>query len=64
MPAPPLAFPSFASWLAENPAPDLQTFINEHGSHYRRITPEIWSKWDYAVAQWQSRRSFWPWIKS
>lgn len=56
-------FAGYASWLAQNPAPDLQAFITKHGGSYRRIPPELWNEWDWQVAQWQSRRQFWPWEK-
>ena len=43
------------SWLAQNPPPDLQKLVAEHGT-YAQITAEAWAAWDKACADWQDRR--------
>jgi hypothetical protein len=32
----------YEQWLAENPAPDLQAFVRQHGD-WRRLPPDVWA---------------------
>ena len=32
----------YEQWLAENPAPDLQVFVRQHGD-WRRLPPDVWA---------------------
>src|SRR5262249_17832510 len=32
----------YEQWLAENPAPDLQAFVRQHGD-WRRLPPHVWA---------------------
>jgi len=46
---------NFMDWLRENPAPDLQELVREHGG-YSQIPPAAWLEWDQQVADWHMRR--------
>ena len=35
--------------------PDLQALVQQRGG-YDEITPELWTEWDRANAEWQVRR--------
>jgi hypothetical protein len=45
----------FPTWLAQNPAPDLQELVRKHGG-YSNIPAEAWAEHDRAVETWQRRR--------
>jgi hypothetical protein len=45
----------FPTWLAQNPAPDLQELVRKHGG-YSNIRAEAWAEYDRAVEAWQRRR--------
>jgi hypothetical protein len=45
----------FPTWLAQNPAPDLQELVRKHGG-YSSIPAEAWAEYDRAVEAWQRRR--------
>ena len=32
----------YEQWFAENPAPDLQAFVRQHGD-WRRLPPDVWA---------------------
>jgi hypothetical protein len=45
----------FATWLATNPTPSLQTMVAQYGS-WGAIPAEAWTKWDNAVSAWENAR--------
>jgi hypothetical protein len=45
-------YETFAEWVAENPAPDLQALVARFDG-YSRVPPEAWMEFDNAMRKWQ-----------